>query len=174
MSRQKNIGYLTLYIFLFPQLIAGPIVRYKDIENQINISQESWDKIRKGAGRFIIGLAKKVLISNQLGYIVEKIMEWPLSEIPTKLLWLVVLTYTMQIYFDFSGYSDMAIGVGNLFGFQFQENFEQPYCSVSVTDFWRRWHISLGILLVTIFIFLLVEIEYQKFGGYLMFVLYGY
>ena len=148
-KRQKNFGYLALYIFLFPQLIAGPIVRYSDIEEAIGRCDENWDSIREGAGRFVKGLAKKVIIADQMGLMFDTIMKteegWrDLSAISTPMMWLAVLGYSMQIYFDFSGYSDMAIGLGKMFGFQFLENFNLPYASKSVSEFWRRWHISMN------------------------------
>jgi len=143
-SRQRDIGLLVLYIMFFPQLIAGPIVRYEDIQYSLHNSTESWAKIQKGTGRFIIGLSKKVLIANQVGYIATEVMDNSVSSIHTSLLWLAVFAYTMQIYFDFSGYSDMAIGLGTIFGFDFPENFDKPYHSRSVTEFWRRWHMTLG------------------------------
>ena len=141
---QNNIGLLALYVLFFPQLVAGPIVRYKEIEESINNSKESWDKIKYGTGRFIIGLSKKVLIANQVGYIASEIMSHPIYSVSTINLWIAVLAYTYQIYFDFSGYSDMAIGLGAIFGFKFPENFKSPYLSTSIKEFWRRWHITLG------------------------------
>ena len=143
-SRQKNVGYLALYIFLFPQLIAGPIVRYADIETSLTGCYESREKILEGTKRFIIGLAKKVLIANQAGFIVSKIGEMPLSQIGTAMMWLSAIAFTVQIYFDFSGYSDMAIGLGKIFGFDFKENFNLPYISASISEFWKRWHISMS------------------------------
>ncbi len=143
-KRQKNFGYLTLYIFLFPQLIAGPIVRYADIEEAIGECRENWDSIREGAGRFVKGLVKKVIFANQTGMIFNTIFELEPNEIGTSLMWLATLAYSMQIYFDFSGYSDMAIGLGRMFGFNFLENFNLPYSSLSVSEFWRRWHISMN------------------------------
>lgn len=143
-NRQKNMGYLALYIFLFPQLIAGPIVRYADIEKSLSTCRESKDKILEGTGRFIIGLAKKVLIANQVGVIVSEIGGMPFAQVGTSMMWLSSVAFTIQIYFDFSGYSDMAIGLGKIFGFDFKENFNLPYISVSISDFWKRWHISMS------------------------------
>ena len=151
-KRQKNFGYLALYIFLFPQLIAGPIVRYQDVEVDIGQCKENWESIKIGVGRFIKGLAKKMIIANQVCYICDSITMSdmatktlrPLSEISTPMMWLAVLAYAIQIYFDFSGYSDMAIGLGKMFGFDFLENFNLPYRSLSVSEFWRRWHISMS------------------------------
>lgn len=143
-NRQKNVGYLALYIFLFPQLIAGPIVRYADIETSLSTCRESKDKILEGARRFVIGLAKKVLIANQVGFIVSEIGGMPFSQVGTAMMWLSSIAFTIQLYFDFSGYSDMAIGLGKIFGFDFKENFNLPYISVSISDFWKRWHISMS------------------------------
>lgn len=143
-QRQKNIGLLTLYIFFFPQLIAGPIVKYVDIEHALGTSNEDWDKIKEGTRRFLIGLSKKVIIANQIGYIVDSITEMDFSRVSTQAMWLASISFTIQLYFDFSGYSDMAIGLGKIFGFEFKENFNSPYLSLSISDFWRRWHISMG------------------------------
>ena len=141
---QKNPLFLALYIFFFPQLVAGPIVRYETVEHQITNRKENWVDFQAGLGRFVMGLAKKVLIANQVGFIVKTIMEQEPSQVGSGLLWLAAFSYTIQIYFDFSGYSDMAIGLGRMFGFHFLENFNYPYISRSVTEFWRRWHISLS------------------------------
>ena len=143
-KRQKNIGLLTLYIFFFPQLIAGPIVKYADIENSLGTSIENWDMIKEGVRRFLIGLSKKVILANQIGYIVDQITEMDFSKVSTQAMWLASIAFTIQLYYDFSGYSDMAIGLGKIFGFNFNENFKSPYHSLSVSDFWRRWHISMG------------------------------
>lgn len=143
-KRQDNIGLLTLYIFFFPQLIAGPIVKYADIEGALGTSNEDWDKIKEGTGRFVIGLAKKVLIANQIGFIVDQVKSTDFSRVSISMMWLASIAFTIQLYFDFSGYSDMAIGLGKIFGVDFKENFNSPYLSLSVTDFWRRWHISMG------------------------------
>jgi len=141
---QSNIIKLGLYIALFPQLIAGPIVRYKTIMAEIENRHVSSRMFAEGAERFIYGLAKKMLIANPLGYAVDVIFELPISELPSHVVWLGILFYALQIYFDFSGYSDMAIGLGRMFGFRFLENFNYPYCSQSLQEFWRRWHISLS------------------------------
>lgn len=143
-SRQKNIGLFALYIMFFPQMIAGPIVRYQDIEYSLETCNESWKKIKIGSGRFILGLTKKVVIANQVGYISSTITKYSIESLSSGLVWLSVFAYTMQIYFDFSGYSDMAIGLGNIFGFNFPENFKLPYSAISIKDFWRKWHITLG------------------------------
>lgn len=141
---QKNPLNVALYISFFPQLIAGPIVRYETVSEQIDERKETLDDFNYGVERFILGLAKKVLIANTVGLIADEIFNTPISSSSVILAWLGVISYTMQIYFDFSGYSDMAIGLGRMFGFKFLENFNYPYISSSVTEFWRRWHISLG------------------------------
>ena len=132
-----------LYLSLFPQLIAGPIVKYKDIATELDKREISPELIGKGSARFIIGLAKKVIIANNLGALHTEILSQS-SNSSVLTSWLGVAAYTLQIYFDFSGYSDMAIGLGKVFGFNFMENFNYPYISKSVTEFWRRWHISLS------------------------------
>lgn len=141
---QKNFSKLLLYISFFPQLIAGPIVKYHDIENQIENRICSIDKTAYGIRRFIFGLAKKVLLSNTLAYYADEIMDGSISNFSSGVLWFGALLYTLQIYYDFSGYSDMAIGLGQIFGFEFHENFNYPYISTSIREFWRRWHISLS------------------------------
>lgn len=142
-SAQKNPLYVALYISLFPQLIAGPIVRYKQIENEIINRSESFSEITEGMRRFIYGLGKKVLLANFLAQIADNIFDH--MDAPSVMTaWLGAAAYTLQIYFDFSGYSDMAIGLGRMFGFHFLENFNYPYAADSVTEFWRRWHISLS------------------------------
>lgn len=140
---QKNIFDLALYISLFPQLIAGPIVRYQDVANEIGKREITIDKTYYGIRRFIIGFAKKLLIANSTGQIADKIFAIPANELTTSVAWLGVVCYTLQIYYDFSGYSDMAIGLGKVFGFNFLENFNYPYISKSIKEFWKRWHISL-------------------------------
>ncbi|MBQ9416908.1 MAG: MBOAT family protein [Clostridia bacterium] len=141
---QNNIFRLGLYIALFPQLIAGPIVRYVDVDNALADRSFDVEKVYKGLCRFCLGLAKKVLISNTVAQVVDKIFEMPAGNLPMATAWLGAIGYTLQIYFDFSGYSDMAIGLGHMFGFDFLENFNYPYISKSVKEFWRRWHISLS------------------------------
>lgn len=139
---QKNFIDLAAYISLFPQLIAGPIVRYSDIAKQLRERTHSLDKISIGIRRFILGLSKKVLIANVLGEICES---FKISgDKSVVLFWLYAVAFCLHVYFDFSGYSDMAIGLGKLFGFDFLENFNYPYISKSITEFWRRWHMSLG------------------------------
>lgn len=142
---QKNPFYLGLYVSFFPQLIAGPIVRYESIEEQIVGRKETWQKFSAGSCRFIVGLSKKILLSNSMAVIADQIFKFHENgPIPVTLAWLGAIAYTLQILYDFSGYSDMAIGLGLMFGFKFQENFNYPYCSKSISEFWRRWHISLG------------------------------
>ena len=141
---QNDLIKLALYISFFPQLIAGPIVRYIDIEKQLTDRVITYEKTALGIKRFIIGLSKKVLISNILGQSIDNVLSHPVKDISTLLCWITAIMYIMQIYFDFSGYSDMAIGLGKIFGFDFPENFNMPYISKSVCEFWRRWHISLG------------------------------
>lgn len=141
---QKNIANLGLYISFFPQLIAGPIVRYHDIAKQINFRNHSSEKFSRGVMRFILGLAKKVLIANNLALVADQIFSTPTNEITTLAAWIGVVAYTFQIYYDFAGYSDMAIGLARMFGFDLLENFNFPYISKSIQEFWRRWHISLS------------------------------
>ena len=141
---QWDIFKLALYICLFPQLIAGPIVKYHDIADQIDNREESFDKVVYGIKRFIIGLSKKVLIANTLGAVADKIFTQEVIAIDPMIGWLGAISYAFQLYYDFSGYSDMAIGLGYIFGFKFMENFNYPYISKSITEFWRRWHISLS------------------------------
>lgn len=143
---QQNPFYLALYISFFPQLIAGPIVRYSTIESQIRARSVSLDGFSEGVRRFIIGFLKKVLLANNVALIADQAFSIvDTSELSVALAWLGSFAYTLQIYFDFSGYSDMAIGLGKMFGFQFLENFNYPYLSKSISEFWRRWHISLGM-----------------------------
>lgn len=139
---QKNPLKLALYVSLFPQLVAGPIVRYSDIEKALNERQHSIENFSFGVRRFVTGLAKKVLLANSLGSLCEVFRDT--DEKSTLFFWVYAVAYSLQVYFDFSGYSDMAIGLGKIFGFEFMENFRYPYVSTSVTEFWRRWHISLG------------------------------
>jgi alginate O-acetyltransferase complex protein AlgI len=141
---QKNPAKLAFYISFFPQLIAGPIVRYIDIKGQIEKRTVSAEKFIAGARRFVIGLAKKVIIANTLGGVVDFIFSVPALETTAATAWLGIICYSFQIFFDFSGYSDMAIGLGRMFGFEFLENFNYPYISKTITEFWRRWHISLS------------------------------
>lgn len=141
---QDRLVNTALYISFFPQLIAGPIVRYHDINLQLENRRISWEKVAAGFRRFIYGLSKKVLISNVLGACTDQIYALEPGQITGVMAWLAALCYMFQIYYDFSGYSDMAIGLGKMFGFDFPENFNYPYISHSVREFWRRWHISLS------------------------------
>lgn len=143
-SASRSIVDVALYISFFPQLIAGPIVQYKDIHQQLKERTVSWEKTSNGFKRFIYGLGKKVLIANILGLCVDTIYSYRIIEIDAKTAWIGALAYFFQIYYDFSGYSDMAIGLGEMFGFTLPENFHCPYLSKSITEFWRNWHISLG------------------------------
>lgn len=140
----KKVTDYILYILMFPQLIAGPIVRFNWIASQITNRQETSDDRLLGFYRFVIGLAKKVLIANVMGAEADRIMVMDFATIDSTTAWIGILAYTFQIYFDFSGYSDMAIGIGRMIGFTFPENFNNPYVSRSITEFWRRWHITLG------------------------------
>lgn len=141
---QKNFITLGTYVSLFPQLIAGPIVRYVDVAEQLSHRKENLEHFADGVRRFSIGLGKKVLLANNIGALFDTISNTSQNELSVLASWLGVIAYTFQIYFDFSGYSDMAIGLGKMFGFDFLENFNYPYISDSITDFWRRWHISLS------------------------------
>ena len=139
---QKSIIKLATYVSLFPQLIAGPIVRYSDIEKELSKRTHSFENMALGIRRFVIGLAKKILIANQLGEISNIFLQT--DENSVIFYWMYGIAFCLQIYFDFSAYSDMAIGLGKMFGFHFLENFNYPYISKSITEFWRRWHISLS------------------------------
>ncbi len=141
---QKNFITFGAYVSLFPQLIAGPIIRFKDVAAQLVERKESVACFCRGFVRFAVGLGKKVLIANQAGALWDEVSCMGAGELTTATAWLGILSFTLQIYFDFSGYSDMAIGLGAMFGFSFPENFRHPYESRSITEFWRRWHISLG------------------------------
>jgi len=141
---QNNIISFGTYVTLFPQLIAGPIVRYQTVAEEINNRIESYDLFSEGIKRFILGLGKKVLLANNIRLLWKNISSLNTWDIPVLTAWLGILGFSFQIYFDFSGYSDMAIGLGKIFGFNFLENFNYPYMSKSITEFWRRWHISLG------------------------------
>ncbi len=141
---QRNIGIVAVYVSSFPQLIAGPIVRYSTVENELMTRECSADDIKKGIQRFITGLSKKVLIANTVASVADGIFSYTPEQYGILGAWIAVIAYTLQIYYDFSGYSDMAIGMGLMMGFHYDENFNYPYSAVSVTDFWRRWHISLS------------------------------
>ncbi len=141
---QKDIYKLALYICLFPQLIAGPIVKYHDVAEQIDSREVNFEKVDIGVKRFIIGLAKKMLLANTMGAIADKIFVQAPDTFTPLVAWIGSFAYSLQLFYDFSGYSDMAIGLGLIFGFRFMENFNYPYISKSITEFWRRWHISLS------------------------------
>lgn len=140
---QKNIFTFGTYVSLFPQLIAGPIVRYKDVAYQLDNRSETLDQFTLGVKRFMVGLGKKVLIANPMGLLWDTLRP-EMADNGVLGNWIAIIAYSFQIYFDFSGYSDMACGLGNMFGFEFLKNFNYPYISKSITEFWRRWHISLG------------------------------
>ena len=141
---QKNIVSLGCYICAFPQLIAGPIVRYSTVNEELNNRKETLSDFADGFRRFILGLSKKVLIANGVAYVCEHILALGAESYGLIGAFLITVSYTLQIYFDFSGYSDMAIGLGKMLGFHYLENFNYPYIARSITDFWRRWHISLS------------------------------
>ena len=141
---QKNIIHFGTFVTLFPQLIAGPIIKYKDLDEQLGGRTHTVDRFASGVRKFMVGLAKKLLLANNLGQLWDVFRDTPPAELTVVGAWLGVMAFAFQIYFDFSGYSDMAIGLGHMFGFEFMENFNHPYISKSITEFWRRWHISLS------------------------------
>ena len=143
-SVQKKLSSVLLYISFLPQLIAGPIVKYHDIEAQLHKRELTADRVAKGVNRFITGLGKKVLIANQMGYVADNVFALDPDRLGAGAAWIGAVCYSLQIFFDFSGYSDMAIGLGCMFGFDFKENFNYPFSAGSMQDFWRRWHISLS------------------------------
>lgn len=141
---QRSVLNFGTYVSLFPQLIAGPIVRMKTVAGELQDRQETFPEFSAGVRRFIVGLAKKALLANAAGEIWETVSAMEMESLPALTAWIGLAAYTFQIYFDFSGYSDMAIGLGRMFGFHFEENFRYPYVAASITDFWRRWHITLS------------------------------
>ena len=141
---QRSVFRLALYVSFFPQLIAGPIVKYRDVSEQIEHRTLSLEKTASGIRRFVYGLGKKVLLANVMALCADRLYAVELEQVSSAMAWLAAVAYTLQIYYDFSGYSDMAIGLGRMFGFEFQENFNLPYQSRSIREFWRRWHISLS------------------------------
>ena len=143
-AAQKDLLKLALYITFFPQLIAGPILKYHEVEQQIENRQETVDRFIYGIRRFTLGLGKKVIIANTLGYVADQVFAAPADMVGTSAAWGGAVAYSLQLFYDFSGYSDMAIGLGAMFGFRFPENFNYPYVSLSISEFWRRWHISLS------------------------------
>ena len=144
-SGTRSFGKLVLYISFFPQLIAGPIIKYHDVARQIDSREMTPELTLTGLRRFIAGFAKKLLLANTAGRVADSVFALTAGALDMRLAWLGAVCYTLQIYFDFSGYSDMAIGLGTLFGFQTPENFDYPYISASITEFWRRWHLSLSL-----------------------------
>ncbi len=144
LAAQRNIITFGSYVTMFPQLIAGPIVRYSDVEKQLSKREICWSKFSEGVAYFLTGLGKKVLIANNMGLVCDAILAMNASDTSALTAWIGAFAYTMQIYFDFGGYSDMAIGLGKMLGFDFIKNFDYPYISKSITEFWRRWHMSLS------------------------------
>lgn len=143
-SAQKDLITFGAYVSMFPQLIAGPVVKYKDVEKELPKRTISWQDGYEGIGRFCMGLGKKVLLANQVGLLFEAVKKLPPDQMCAATAWLGSLAFALQLYFDFSGYSDMAVGLARMLGFHLKENFDYPYRSASITEFWRRWHISLG------------------------------
>lgn len=141
---QRNLVNFGTFVTLFPQLIAGPILKYKELADQVDERTWSVEQFASGVNVFLVGLAKKVLLANNIGMLWDAVKALPAGELTTAGAWLGILAFSFQIYFDFSGYSDMAVGLGRMLGFEFLRNFEYPYISKSITEFWRRWHISLG------------------------------
>lgn len=141
---QRNVVTFGTFVTLFPQLIAGPIIKYKDLDDQLEHRTHSPEQFASGVQVFVVGLAKKVLLANNLGMLWDAYKAMPVSELTTAGAWLGIVAFSLQLYFDFSGYSDMAIGLGRMLGFEFIPNFNYPYISKSITEFWRRWHMSLG------------------------------
>ena len=141
---QRSLVNFGTFVTLFPQLIAGPIIKYKDLGDQIDHRTHSPEQFASGVQIFVVGLAKKVLLANNIGKLWDTILALPAGELTTAGAWLGVAAFAFQLYFDFSGYSDMAVGLGRMLGFEFMRNFNYPYIAKSVTEFWRRWHISLG------------------------------
>ena len=141
---EKNPAYVMLYITMFPQLLSGPLVRYHQLENQLKSRKFDFEKFTEGIKRFVKGMAKKVLIANPLGLLVEQIMNTETQLLAPSVAWLGVICFALQLFMDFSGYTDMAIGIGKMLGFDLPENFNYPYISRSISEFWRRWHITLS------------------------------
>ncbi len=162
---QKSFSKLLMYVSLFPQLVAGPIVRYSTIEAEINNRQTTLEDLSSGISRFSIGLAKKVILANNLSTIVDAFFGGNISGLSVAGTWYAVIVYAMQIYFDFSGYSDMAIGIGRMFGFHFDENFKYPFICKDVSEFWQRWHISLSSFFRDYLLYVPIFGKRRKFGG---------
>ena len=165
---QKNYGKLLLYISLFPQLVAGPIVRYSTIVNEIDKRTSSYDDISTGITRFIYGFGKKTIIANALYEIVDKYFGNDVGSLSVAGTWYAVILYALYVYYDFSGYSDMAIGLGRIFGFRFDENFRYPFVSKSITEFWQRWHISLGTFFRDYLLYVPIFGKRRKYAGLLL------
>lgn len=165
---QKNYGKLLLYISLFPQLVAGPIVRYNTIVNEIDKRTSSYDDISTGITRFIYGFGKKTIIANALYEIVDKYFGNDVGSLSVAGTWYAVILYALYVYYDFSGYSDMAIGLGRIFGFRFDENFRYPFVSKSITEFWQRWHISLGTFFRDYLLYVPIFGKRRKYAGLLL------
>ena len=162
---QKSYPKLLMYISLFPQLVAGPIVRYSVIESEISSRKTTLSDLSEGISRFSVGLAKKVIIANNLGTIVEAFFGSDISDLSVAGTWYAAAVYAMQIYFDFSGYSDMAIGIGRMFGFHFNENFNYPFICKDVSEFWQRWHISLSTFFRDYLLYIPIFGKRRKYGG---------
>ena len=162
---QKSYPKLLMYVSLFPQLVAGPIVRYSTIESEISNRQTTLTDLSEGISRFSVGLAKKVILANNLSSIVDSFFTGNISELSILGTWYAVIIYAMQIYFDFSGYSDMAIGLGRIFGFHFDENFNYPFICKDVSEFWQRWHISLSTFFRDYLLYIPIFGKRRKFGG---------
>ena len=141
---QKNFFSFAAYVTLFPQIVAGPIVRYEDVAKEIDDRTVNIGKVSQGIGTFLKGLGKKVILANNIGLVWSEVKAMDYSQLPVLTAWIGILAFAFQIYFDFSGYSDMAVGLGKMLGFNFPKNFDHPYISKSVSEFWRRWHITLG------------------------------
>ncbi len=161
---EKNPAYVVLYITMFPQLISGPLVRYHELEPQLRSRSFDFVRFTEGIRRFIIGLAKKVLIADILGLLVSQIMETGFGFLSPSVAWIGIITFTLQLYYDFAGYTDMAIGVGKMLGFDLPENFNYPYISRSITEFWRRWHITLSGWLRD-YIFIPLTLNFRRWHG---------
>ncbi len=162
---QKNPLYFLLYISMFPQLVAGPIVRYSIVEQEIRNRSVTLTEFSQGMTRFILGLAKKVILANHLSVIVETFLEADVSQLTIVGAWYALIVYALQVYFDFSGYSDMAIGMGLMFGFHFDENFCHPFLCKDISEFWQRWHISLGTFFRDYLLYVPIFGKRRKYGG---------
>lgn len=173
-SVQKSFPKFLMYVSLFPQLVAGPIVRYSTIESEISSRRTTLDDLSSGVSRIAVGLAKKVILANNLNIIVEAFFGSDIKNLSVTGTWYAVIIYAMQIYFDFSGYSDMAIGLGRIFGFHFDENFNYPFICKDVSEFWQRWHISLSTFFRDYLLYVPIFGKRRKYGGlFSCLVLYG-